>query len=301
MSRRLGGAALALTCALLGACSLTPKAPAVPGDGPSPTGPTDPASLKALELAPAYYWALDDGKGAVRFGDATGPGPSMGLDHSRYGDGVLPAAGMDSSDGLVGVAFTPGAVGSRQQQATIIGVGPLAPESPSPVAVPAKVGTSWAVSVAVWVDLNRWPDPQMAVLAISIPHSGSEVVPIAVQGDGEVFYEVDTGSNFRQVAVGDPSTITDGLPHLLVGTVTQDASKTTVTLYVDGALVASRSQSTAALGGMLPTPATSVLVGGSAGGDTFTYVADGIVGRVGVWNRSLSAADVSDLWVAGKP
>lgn len=304
MSRRLATVVVASCCVLVGACSRAPSAPAPTHPATAGDGPTDPASLKALELNPALYWPLNEGKGAVRFAEATGHGPSMGLDHSKYGDGVLPAGGADAAGdgalGLLGVAFTPGKIASRQQAATILGVGPLADGAPTPVAVPATVGSSWTVSVACWVELATRVDPQMAVLAIT-SSGGREEVPIGLQGDGSVFYEDANGSTFGQVSASDRATITDGAPHLLVGEVHQDATTTTVTLYVDGAQVATASRPTGSVGGMLTAPATSVLIGGSDGEDGFTYVANGIIGKVGIWGRALSAGEVADLWAAGKP
>jgi len=100
--------------------------------------------------------------------------------------------------------------------------------------------------------------------------------------------------------LGAGPTLTDGLPHLLVGTVTQASGGNTVIKgYVDGTLVATTTVTTASLGGLLTTSATSVMVGGFFAYTAYQQIINGSMAHVAVWNRALSSTEVTELWDAG--
>ena len=93
------------------------------------------------------------------------------------------------------------------------------------------------------------------------------------------------------------ASVDDGVPHLLVGTVTQVAGgNTTVKIYLDGSLANTGSSSTAAVG-QFAVPCNVMNVGGA--GVNGGQVVNGVVADVALWDRELSASEITGLWTAG--
>lgn len=264
-----------------------------------------PAAVQATN--PAYWWPLWDEAGAVSFAEITGNGPALGLDYSKYGQGTLPAAGTDMAiigdPGGTGVTFTPGAVPSSTTQAsTILATGPLASTSSTPMLVPPIIGTGWTVSVAAWVNTTTTSGSQTLIMSATVVSATGALyyVPIGMNASGSVFYQNTNGATgFSLLSGAGSTTVTDSLPHLIVGIVTQDATNTTCTKFVDGVQVATATAANATLGGMLGGQGTTILVGGIDDSTSFNNIVAGAVSGVAMWNRALSGTEITNLYQAG--
>jgi hypothetical protein len=268
---------------------------------------------EVLGLAPDFYWALSEPDTATSYGDTSGNnGPALVQYSSKYGAGTAPKGGDDM--GIVGdpsgtgVAFTPvGTPGSLTAAGTILGAGPMINNTPA-LTLPASIGTSWGVSVAAWVKIaSNGGATQVLIRAqnsVSAAAGGvSAFIPIQITLDnpapGVGFQNVAGGTGFirgQNAAVS----IADGLLHHVVGTVTQvNGGNTVLSIYVDGALSGQLTVTTASVGGMLAQQATSIAVGGYYDGSSFGFECDGPVSHLAIWNRGLSAGEVTALYTAG--
>jgi hypothetical protein len=68
----------------------------------------------------------------------------------------------------------------------------------------------------------------------------------------------------------------------------------TFSLYYDGSLATS-----ATAAGALPASTNPLLIGARNAEDGRNYTVDGLIDEVGIWDRTLSASEVSDLWNGG--
>lgn len=260
-----------------------------------------------LATQPDYYWPLSEPAGATLFADGSGRqgNPSLGLSVSAYGTGTAPkpaqAVGMPGDPGGVGVKFTPDAapLSYNQQKGTILGAGPLATTNSTkgPLVLPATIGSAWSLTVAAWVVSTQTTtnDVFMAMTVVS-PSAFSFCMPISISNAGLVHYENING-NYLDTPPPVRNT-RDGLPHLIVGVVTQDNTNTTVSSYIDGVLDTTATSANTSLAGMLAAPGKSVLVGGSNTGSGF-FALDGLVDHVALWSRVLTSTEVAALWTAG--
>lgn len=265
---------------------------------------------------PVLYWPLWEETGASSFAEVSGTnGPILRPVVSKYGSGDGIAAGTSSvivgDPNGVSVEFTNDATGSRAQAGTTIGAGTNCNGTTGIPATPPNPAATWSVSACAWVKGNVSSSLSNGTIltlyqfaAAGSSTSFSHITPLVlfVTGSGGLPYldyqsvATQTGYNYE---VNGPNTVLDGAWHLIVGVVTQTSSTTTLTLYVDGQQVASGSQSTSSLGGMLSVPATNVQIGGELYPGSQTNVWFGDIAHVAVWNSALSAAQISTLWSAG--
>lgn len=268
----------------------------------------------ALALTgPDYQWSLAESAQSTTFAEVSGNGgPALAFYSSKYGQGTLPEPGQQinvpGDPAVTGVKFTPpgGDQSLNTHPATVLGVGPTVPGTYSTVLLPASIGTTWALSAACWANITGTLalNPQIGVLVsnIKVP-SQSEVDPLLAALDNtNLTYEAFTPTTGADVFTAPATPPQYGVPHLFVGVVTQDATNTVLTWYIDGVQVGTATFSTSGIfiNGMLPMQATDVIVGGGANDASLISLVNGVMSRVAIWNRALTSAEVTALWTAGE-
>lgn len=262
-----------------------------------------PAAVMALQ--PNYFWRLDAGSGASTGLETSGNnGPPLVPYDSKYGPGVMPEFGtpMDipGAAGATGVRFTPNDDPlPTSTPGTVLACG-RTPTTPGIAWPRAFNSTSWALSMACWVRLTP-TDPAINHLillpSVGLTTSNPTIFYLLMTLSGNALAFSHSPVNGADVSCGDVTPIGDGEPHLLVATMTQvSGGDTVLKLYVDGVLSATGTATTASLGGMFTTPMTALGVGG---GWTGGFTPNGSVSHVSLWERELSAAEVTTLWTAG--
>lgn len=258
-----------------------------------------------LESQPRYYWSLSGGAGTLQALESSGNnGPFLTRFDSKYGPGDAPAFGtalsIPGDAGATGVLFTsiPASLA-----ASILSAG-RAVGVPG-IVFPASYPTTWSVSISAWITIAD--DAGSSTELIFFP-AGSQspytVAPISINmipfGDGfpDLTVQVQGATGGGSASAVTPlNTIEVGQTYHIVGTVTQiSGGNTTLSIYVNGALVDTTVVTTASLGGLFVTSATYVNVGGgSTGGQNF----EGVIAHCALWERALSATEVTALWTAG--
>jgi hypothetical protein len=264
-----------------------------------------------LSYQPAYYWPLWEPQGASSFAEASGNnGPSLGLMVSKYGAGSGVSAGQSSAitgdPGGVAAQFFPDQATSSN--GTAIGAGRSANKTTGIVAVPATPGSAWGATLAAWVHCDAVgvaPNVAGDIALVGEVTGNNTTLPIGMfmQGDAtivaEVGYAVGGGASAGYVQAITTKKINDGNWHHIVSTVSQNSTNTTVTVWIDGTSAASTTVTTSSLGGMLPSNATSVMVGGENDTGRVTQMFDGEIAHVALWNSVLSSSQISTLNTAG--
>lgn len=253
-----------------------------------------------LSLGPDYYWPLHDGQNVTAFAETSGnQGPPIVVVQGRG----TTVTGTASADVTVQITGDPGGTGvemaggnNTNQGVTLRSAGPLTLTS---------TGASWSVTIACWLVTTDTTDTfGILDLTSSTDTNNSNSTAILRSGVGDL--HPFSGTVYTPIVGGTstpdaPGTYTDGLPHLYVATNTLAANVFTTNLYIDGTLAASdTSNATTAFG--TPTPNFGfTLVEASAGlfgGDSGAGV-NGAYSHIAVWNRALSASEVSGLYSAG--
>lgn len=268
------------------------------------------------KLRPDFWWRLDGGDGTTVFPDISGNGgPSLGLNISKYGIGTLPRGGasMDipGGGGVTGVTFTPPNPNTGSTQAgTSLGTGPLSENKPQPFVLPAVISASeiWRVTVAMWVRATNsgtgqtafYPSRQLSATA------GAAYIPCYVDidgGTGTALTNVSATGTIHVLTSGDGLSgidLLDGEPHLLVGITVQDPTGDTyVFRFVDDELDGVNTATTASLGGVLRGQTNSLSVGATDDGARYLATVNGSISELMVFNRELSATELTQLYQAG--
>lgn len=286
------------TAGFAGQCDTT----AVDGFGALNAITLDPDYVAAvMATEPTYLWRLDSGSGSSTALETSGnSGPPLTPLNSKYGPGNPVEFGspieIAGAYGGTGAKFTPvdNTVGNHED--TILGVGRTI-GSPK-IAFPPVFGSTWAVSMAAWVKcLPTDPASDMVIGGPLAPVGDIPQVPVllSITSTGEAIGALQ-GPSATSAAIS-PGVVDDGTPHLLVATVTQaSGGNTVVSLYVDGDLVDTDTQTTAFVGAFA-TPCTALNLGGS--GINGGRVVNGVIAHVALWTRALSADEITDLWTAG--
>jgi hypothetical protein len=260
-----------------------------------------------LALRPDYYWPMGEPAGAATFADVTGRGnPSLKPRVPVYGAGAAPAAGaslgMAGDPNGFGVKFAPTTDGTfaEVEDGEILVAGTAA--GTSPVTLPAKIGTSWALTASFWINAAPAPGSFTNTTPLFLPSVTGNYLPLGFFINNSGAVETDfvnfVGGSFTSVIASGAGAVLDGRPHLVVAVVTQ-ATNTTVTTYVDGVQVSTNTKTTAAVG-VLGQSSVDISVGGSANGINNGSQVNGIVAHAAVWNRALSSTELTSLWTAGK-
>lgn len=265
----------------------------------------DPDYVAAvMGLRPTYFWRLDSGFGSSTALETSGnQGPPLLPYDSKFGAGVPPEFGtpieIAGAYGGVGVRFTPTDNSSPFHADTMLSLGRVT-GSPQ-IQFPEAFGTTtWSVSIAAWIKATA-SDPvgNMIIAGPLALTSPIPAVPIFLEiiGDG-AFAQIQSPNGSGLLTGTGAVNVLDGTPHLLVATITQvNGGNTTVKLYIDGVLDDTQTATTASIGGMYTAPCTVMLVGGA--GVNGGSIINGVVAHVPLWDRELSADDVTTLWTAG--
>lgn len=250
-----------------------------------------------LLSSPVLYWPLNDSSGTTTYGEQSGNnGPPLVNITSKYGAGTLPQAGasldIPGDPGGSGVTFTPDPVNfaTPRQQSTIIGAGSAT--SPLLTLWPPSGGQPWSGSFVLWVNVET--------LNTSIPltiwdgKSVGSSVQLYIETPDYTPHLIFTTPGFTFGADGT-SSLNDGRSHMISGTIVQDATNTTCTIWVDDT---EEDGETVATSGNIPaTPMGIVNVGGWFS-TPYGYqgVVNGSISHVALFDYEI---DVFNIWGYG--
>lgn len=260
--------------------------------------------------APDFSWALGDGSSTTAFAGANTTQPALVPFSSKFGVGTAasPGASIDvvGDPNATGVSFTAstGFNGTGQPMSSI-GYGHQVTNARD-FTFPASLASPWSASIACFVQTGTFntADQTLVIPWYSNPSTGFVVAPISLG--------ITTSTKFAVAKLYNPAVanctaagttaLNDGRAHLLVATITQtNGANTVLTLYVDGTAQATTTVTTASLGGILPAQADTIDVGGWMSSQTSWWdnCSGATIARVALWNRALSAGEVTTLWNAG--
>jgi Concanavalin A-like lectin/glucanases superfamily len=257
--------------------------------------------------APDYSWSLGDGTETAAYAGANTTQPALVAFNSKFGAGsISPGATVDipGDPGQNGVEFTASTgSGGTGQAMTALGYGHQV-NNARDFTFPASLASPWSASVACWVVTGAFNTADQTLVIPWYATLTNVVAPISlgiITSNKHAYAELFNPATANCTANGTTA-LNDGLPHLLVATITQTSGANTVlTLYVDGVAQATTTVTTASLGGMLPFAADTIDVGAwmSAQSTWCDNSSGATISRVSLWNRALSAAEVTSLWTAG--
>lgn len=254
---------------------------------------------------PVYYWTLSGGADTLQALESSGSGgPSLSQYDTVGGPGNPPVFSSQitilGDPGATGVRFQPaGAIGDPSSSPDSALAAGRVPGSPG-IAFPAAYRSFWAVSIAAWVNI---PDTA-EILGARVAQPSTSLITGTTIPIGMLVHHPSPGTVEAEVICQSPSGIDISVtgefepdtPCLIVGTVTQqDGGGTYIKIYINGELADDALINTIDLGGLFTSIATVMDVGGYRG----SAVVDGVVSRVALWERALSADDVAALWTAG--
>lgn len=281
------------------------------------------AALAAIRLSPEYEvalaatapdwaWSLGDGTDATAFTSAIAGRAPLRPVISKLGVGSGFAPGtpiaIPGGAGATGVFFTDApAAGPSSAAGVCLGVGRSATGANTfswPV-----YAASWGASIAAWVTLAELGLTSIpGVILPFLPPAvggGQYTDPLSLAwgtGGIELHTRGRPAAGGLGIAAGVSSSPDPGPDaHLLVGTITQaSGGNTTIKLYIDGALFDTLTVTTASVGGLYAVPAQTLNVGGHISPDGFSGgFHPGAVAWPSLWNRELTADEITALWEAG--
>lgn len=266
-----------------------------------------------LAKSPDYYWPLSDTGTVTAFAEASGKaGPPL----VRY-DGSGGAAATFTPGTSVTIAGDPNATGllingsgngnapapnNTVVQTGMRGIYTLPSGTVTPQISMGSAAFPAGVSVAFWVQFDPLP-PSLATGQFLRLSGGLNRVDIKWQNNvsGEQITSLWSSSGGSSCVPGGVTT-TDKKLHLVVVTFQADSSNVVGTCYVDGAVGATITSSTA--GWVGPYTFSQIQVGAlmdnTSGATADGGPPNGVYAHVAVWGRALSASEASDLWQAGQ-
>lgn len=259
-----------------------------------------------LATVPDYYWKLNESGTVTAFGQSgfAANGPQLSYIYSKSGPGT--ALTLGSANGIKGDASGAGISfpGTASGAMTAVGFGSYVgglPRTSAGPSIPPSLTPPFTVTMAVWLSqpVGAVNGTDLVTLRGGVS-GGSEVIRLQINPGGAVagsqlLYR--SGSGTPLTGVTGPGT-SDGKAHLFVCQSFQDSTNLVLSLYVDGSLYATSTIALSLIGGPLATSASSILVGAEGITDLDSQT-NGIVSHIAVWNRALSASEVSGLWQAG--
>lgn len=268
----------------------------------------------AIASNPDAWWELKGPGPWSSRANRTGV-PKLQAVAARYGGGtgisaqtLIPIPGYN---GATGVHFSPDPsnVNSSTSKATIVGTGPVLKKGSPSISWPARNSAgNYVGSAAFWFQgpyEGATVPPVMLSFDVILSGQTTNILDVELNfsdSTGEITYQNNTSAgafSTQTIAFSQPG-LADNLPHFAVVTVTQDATNTSGKLYIDGVLYATSTFSTGtALGGMWATPANTIEVGGIVQPNLSTDIYNGTISQVMLWNRVLSATDVTNLYNGG--
>lgn len=255
-----------------------------------------------LSKAPSYFWRLND-RGTT-FAETSGSGgpPLTALD-GIYGPGPTFSAGSPTN-----IAGDPGGTGLSSNTGTVTMFVPATVAQAGFNGYPlVTIGGSNPCGWTVVFWMSHTPlDPAGTSFqeAMSLSQRGADLFNLLInQGTPstlQVFAAWPGPSGIISAGVTVNDTWADGNMHLFVGTVSVSGGTGTLTLYVDGTQVGTSTIS--ASGSFTNYFSTYAQIGGylTQGGSPIGALPGGVYSDLAMWNRALSAGDVTDLWNAGR-
>ncbi|HEX5997274.1 MAG TPA: LamG-like jellyroll fold domain-containing protein [Jiangellales bacterium] len=258
-----------------------------------------------LNTGPDRYWRLNDGTETGLFADTSGAG---GIPLTRYVSKYGAGTDIEPGSSLViagnpegtGVGFTQtGAAGSAVAAGTALGT--------DAISWPAAVSSAgnWAMSFSCWATLaDLGGDRLYALCALTRDGSASgDIVGFwaeidATGGAGTETMQftlsgpVSSGSVFPFPSV---AAATDGLPHHYAFSMEFIGANTTLTFWFDGAEYSTTFISSWPAG---TAPLRFLSVGLDTAGLT-GYGWNGVISDFAMWDRKITSAEVSAMFVAG--
>lgn len=271
-----------------------------------------------LDKGPLYWYSLGEPAGATQFADGSGNGGTLLGIWTPNAVTTLPAAGTQTAiagdPGSTGVKFTADLVNVNGQHGSVLINGRKAGTGYEPVGIPAVASSPWSATMALWLNSSTtfssygggsWT-PILALLKDDRAPRTYADLPLYITtttSDEPMAFMQSASANspslqqLNVVATGFP--VFDGKWHLVVATASQDATNSNIAIYVDGVFAGSNTALTSTIK-LLGTACKNVELGGSFGdlGQNSGY--DGTLAEFAVWNRALSASDITALWNAGQ-
>jgi hypothetical protein len=271
-----------------------------------------------MAKSPRYYWPLNEPNGSTVFGEQSGysgaplnrfdategpattfaPGTSIGIAGDPNGTGV----------NIDGNALIPPYNGSIIQTGQGLGNG-------LQLSGLGGTGLAWGVTVSFWasshVPINTLSNSMFIMLTPNWQVDGGNMNILntttgANQGPSIHYGILIAGVN-TSIPAGSANVGIDGLPHHYVGTIAFSNNVMVLNMYYDGALfgTATVASVSATFGSAaLPSPFISASLMGirTSSGSAFS-VNTGIFGNyahAAIFDRAVSAAEVTDLYAAGR-
>lgn len=249
-----------------------------------------------LATAPAYYWPLSEAQGATAFAEVSGNnGPPL----RTYNAGIGGTMAAGTSTAIAGDPSGTGVevTGNNTGSSTDLEAGPAGQT--------ITIGSNqanWAMSFSMWLNTTDLSASDFMMQTIAAP-AGPGPAAVNLTGPATPTFSIQSHAGFTSVA--SPASYGDGKWHHYVGTILQSGGLLTITLYVDGAQVATNTVNVlATFGGVVPDfrMGWAQLFGMSRNGSLFPYspLTNGTYAHFALWTRALSAGEVSTLWTAGK-
>jgi hypothetical protein len=251
---------------------------------------------------PAYYWTLAEPSGSTIFGESSGNnGPPLVPANSKTGAGPTFVAGAATN-----IAGDPGGTGLSDNTGAVTAAVPTTVAQTGTANNTPKLtglgGTTppWGYSLAMWVSRSA-PISTHAqfMVAVFIPTGFRANDLFSTQASPNLLTTSAEWANGSGAGFFFTDNWADGQPHLYAWTVATTPTTWTYSVYVDGVLI---SSPTVAYDGTPWTP-TGIQVGGMF--DPTTLVGsmsapDGVYAHIALFNRALSAGEITDLANAGQ-
>lgn len=272
-----------------------------------------------LAKTPQYYWRLNEtGDGTTTFGESSGNGgPSLRKRDFAGGTPTFTVGAqtdIPGNPGQGGVTMD-GAVPTSEAGSSLQ-VGPVAGDPQLAGLGTSQAGGSaatWGFTVCAWaVNISAptgFPGAYYGSYAfITGPtHAGDLTPPYVALGLGDGFgngggISINFHDQLLSVHDSNPPKF-DGQPHFYCGVWQMTSTTYSLTMYIDGTQIATTSGNPATVWTLpIDTRMTwAELFGTIDGNPGITNPnANFTMSDVGVWNRALSAAEVTDIWNAGQ-
>lgn len=256
-----------------------------------------------LSKSPKYYWPLWDGSSATAFADIAGVGnPPLVRRDSKYGAATNFGSGVATNilgdPGGTGVATDSGAsAGTPNSPASLIQTG-----APGTTAPRINLGTNPTSSTThtIWMAHTTLTGTGGQFMNVGNYNLSNYFTASYFTTPNRIVAQFWTGANVAQVSL-NPDNWADGKMHFYAFAVVFGASTAQLKAYVDGTLVSTGS-SVSTAGWVFNLPYAQVQIGAAIDNTGFTDTgpAGGTYAHAALWDRELTAQDVTDLWNAGR-
>lgn len=258
-----------------------------------------------LGTGPDYLWRLSDGQDTGLFADTSGVGlQPMQVFVSKYGAGTAPEPGtqiaITGDPGATGVEITALNTGSgTTRPGSALGVGSAVVGAPAWPFPPALGTTAWAMTFSCVFDVTTHPvaGHHHTLISLGQATAGASIVNpmwLFVDSTGATLISF-SGSGSTQTLLIPRLGLENSGPHHIVATVSQDATNSTYTVWLDG--VKTGGTVATATAGYLRAGSNTATLGVDAIGEV-AHFANGTLSRAAIWTRALTDAEVNWMYAA---